>query len=423
MTIKKFQGRTEEEATAKAKEEFGPQTVIMNVKEVKPKGFLRSFKTSVFEVTAAIEEMEQPSAAKIPAPLPPAPGNINIAADEPIAIPKPEPVKEMFASVENTWASSMGVQPQIPNTEEKKKENAVENNLEEKLESLQSLLEEKLSPQQPEELPKEAPVDENFKFIKMIYSILLDNEVDEKYVNQIMDEVEKVMKGGASVDLILSSIYQKMILKFGQPQPVELSERKPKVVFFIGPTGVGKTTTIAKIASRFKMEKGKKVALFTADTYRIAAAEQLRTYANIMDTPLNIVYSSEELNEEIKKSEEYDLVLIDTAGFSHKNEEQRNETKELIDRIPGEYQKEVYLVLSATTKYRDLIDIADIYKKNFQFKLIFTKLDETSCYGNILNMKLYTGADLSYSTYGQNVPEDIEIFNTQKIVKHLLGGK
>ncbi len=111
MTIKKFQGRTEEEATAKAKEEFGPQTVIMNVKEVKPKGFLRSFKTSVYEVTAAIEEVEQPSAAKIPAPLPPAPGNINIAADEPIAIPKPEPLKEVFASVENTWASSMGAQP------------------------------------------------------------------------------------------------------------------------------------------------------------------------------------------------------------------------------------------------------------------------------------------------------------------------
>ncbi len=420
MTIKKFQGRTEEEATARAREEFGAQTVIMNVKEIKPKGILRSFKASTFEVTAAVEESEQP-AAKVPAPapLPPLSGNINMAADEPISIPKPEPVKEMFASVENTWASSMP--PKAP--EEKKKENALENNLEEKLESLQSLLEKKLAPQQPEELPKEAPVDENFKFIKMIYSILLDNEVDEKYVNQIMDEVEKVMKGGASVDLILSSIYQKMVLKFGQPQPIELSERKPKVVFFIGPTGVGKTTTIAKIASRFKVEKGKKVALFTADTYRIAAAEQLRTYANILDTPLDIVYSSEELNEELHKSEEYDLVLVDTAGFSHKNEEQRNETKELIDQIPGEYQKEVHLVLSATTKYRDLLDIADIYRKNFQFKLIFTKLDETSCFGNILNMKLYTGADLSYSTYGQNVPEDIEIFDTQKIVKLLLGGK
>ncbi len=419
MTIKKFQGKTEEEATAKAKEEFGAQTVIMNVKEIKPKGFLRSFKTSIFEVTAAIEETEQSLASKAPTPLPPLTGNINMAADEPISIPKPEPMKEMFASVENTWASSIGTQ----NLEEKKKESVIENNLEEKLESLQSLLEKKLAPQQPQEIPKEVYVDENFKFIKMIYSILLDNEVDEKYVNQIMDEVEKVMKGGASVDLILSSIYQKMILKFGQPQPIEMSGRKPKVVFFIGPTGVGKTTTIAKIASRFKVEKGKKVALFTADTYRIAAAEQLRTYANILDTPLTIVYSSGELNEELKMSEDYDLVLVDTAGFSHKNEEQRNETKELIDKIPGEYQKEVYLVLSATTKYRDLIDIADIYNKHFQFKLIFTKLDETSCFGNILNMKLYTGADLSYSTYGQNVPEDIEIFDTQKIVKLLLGGK
>lgn len=421
MTIKKFQGRTEEEATARAREELGPQTVIMNVKEIKPKGFLRSFKTAMFEVTAAVEEMEPAASVKMPPPLPKL-GNINMAADEPISIPleKPEPVKEMFASVENTWTSSM----EQSAAEEKKKEAAVENNLEEKLESLQSLLEKKLAPPQSEEnLPKEAPMDENFKFIKMIYSILLDNEVDEKYVNQIMDEVEKVMKGGASVDLILSSIYQKMILKFGQPQPIELTERKPKVVFFIGPTGVGKTTTIAKIASRFKMEKGKKVALFTADTYRIAAAEQLRTYANIMDTPLSIVYSSEELNEKLRESEEYDLVLIDTAGFSHKNAEQRNETRKLIDQVPGEYQKEVYLVLSATTKYRDLIDIADIYRENFQFKLIFTKLDETSCYGNILNMKLYTGSDLSYSTYGQNVPEDIEVFNTQKIVKLLLGGK
>ncbi len=129
------------------------------------------------------------------------------------------------------------------------------------------------------------------------------------------------------------------------------------------------------------------------------------------------------MNEELAQATEYDLVLIDTAGVSHKNEGQLHETKELIDRVPGGYDKEVYLVLSATTKYRDLLDIADIYMKNFQFKMIFTKLDETSCFGNILNMKLYTGADLSYTTYGQNVPEDIEIFNTQNIVKLLLGGK
>ncbi len=433
MTIKKFQGRTEEEAIAKAREEFGAGTVIMNIKEVRPKGFFRSFKAPLIEVTAAIEEVDTVRRAKpqesSPDPIPvirtsasmPAPGNINVAADEPISIPKPEPMKEVFASVENTWSSSM----EQERKEDSRKENLVENNLEEKLESLQSLLEEKLAPadHNREELPKESPVDENLKFIKMIYSILLDNEVDEKYVNQIMDEVEKVMKSGISVDHILSSIYQKMILKFGQPQPILLTERKPKVVFFIGPTGVGKTTTIAKIASRFKVEKGKKVALYTADTYRIAAADQLRTCANILDTRLNIVYSADELNGELANAGEYALVLIDTAGFSHKNLGQLKETKELIDGLEQEFEREVYLVLSATTKYRDLLDIADIYKKNFQFKIIFTKLDETSCFGNILNMKLYTGADLSYTTYGQNVPEDIEIFNTQNIVKLLLGGK
>lgn len=438
MTIKKFQGKTEAEATALAKEEFGAGTVIMNVKEIKPKGLLRSFKTSMYEVTAAIEESEpsQPARQAAPVNMPTA-GNINVAADEPISIPRAEEMKEVFATVESTWANSM---PQ-EKKEEKKAVSAVNNvsagaagssssnNLEEKLENLQSLLEKKLSQppeeQKEEEFLKETPSDENLKFVKMIYSILLENEVNEKYCNQIMDEVEKVMKKGASLDYILSSIYQKMILKFGQPQPIKLSEHKLKVVFFIGPTGVGKTTTIAKIASRFKVEKGKKVALYTADTYRIAAAEQLRTYANILDTPLNIVYSSKELNEELQKAqeEEFDLVLVDTAGFSHKNEEQRGETKELIDLVPEEFDKEVYLVLSATTKYRDLLEIADIYKANFDFKMIFTKLDETSCYGNILNMKLYTGADLSYTTYGQNVPEDIEIFNSQNIVKLLLGGK
>lgn len=426
MTIKKFQGRTEEEATLKAKQELGAGTVIMNVKEVKPKGFFKAFKNSTYEVTAAIEENEKTATLKTQEM--PKVGKIDISANETIRIPMPEPVKreepreslnETSQTVENMWAS---LEEKMKN--ETKKEVAAENNLEEKLENLQNLLEKKLAPEEKkeEELPEE-PEDEGFKFMKMIYSILLENEVDEKYVNQIMDEVETVRKNGSSVDHMLSSIYQKMILKFGQPQPIELTENTPKLVFFVGPTGVGKTTTIAKIASRFKVEKGKKVALLTADTYRIAAADQLRTYANILDTPIKVIYSPEELNDTIKEWKDYDLVLIDTAGLSHKNEEQREDIKNLITGVSEEYEKEICLVLSATTKYRDLKDIVDVYKEEFKFKLIFTKLDETSCYGNILNMKLYTGADLSYITYGQNVPEDIEVFNMQKIVKILLGGK
>lgn len=426
MTIKKFQGRTEEEATLKAKQELGAGTVIMNVKEVKPKGFFKAFKNSTYEVTAAIEETEKPVTLK--AQEMPKVGKIDISANETIRIPMPEPAKkeeprerlsETSQSVENMWAS---LEEKMKN--ETKKEVAVENNLEEKLENLQNLLEKKLAPEEKkEEELQEEPEDEGFKFMKMIYSILLENEVDEKYVNQIMDEVETVRKNGSSVDHMLSSIYQKMILKFGQPQPIELTENAPKLVFFVGSTGVGKTTTIAKIASRFKVEKGKKVALLTADTYRIAAADQLRTYANILDTPIKVIYSPEELNDTLKEWKDYDLVLIDTAGLSHKNEEQREDIKNLITGVSEEYEKEIYLVLSATTKYRDLKDIVDVYKEEFKIKLIFTKLDETSCYGNILNMKLYTGADLSYVTYGQNVPEDIEVFNMQKIVKILLGGK
>jgi flagellar biosynthesis protein FlhF len=116
-------------------------------------------------------------------------------------------------------------------------------------------------------------------------------------------------------------------------------------------------------------------------------------------------------------------VFIDTAGFSHKSESQCQDMKKMLDGLSEEYEKEVYLVLSATTKYKDLLEIADTYKEISDYKLIFTKLDETSTYGNILNIRLYSGAALSYMTNGQNVPDDIEEFDTQKIVKQLLGGR
>ena len=138
---------------------------------------------------------------------------------------------------------------------------------------------------------------------------------------------------------------------------------------------------------------------------------------------MSIVYTTEELKEAIESYVDYDLIFVDTAGFSHKNEQQRNETKKFLDSANGEYHKEVFLVLSATTKYEDMMDIVDIYREISEYKLIFTKLDETSSYGSLLNIKLYSEANLSYVANGQNVPDDIEVFDTQKIVKLLLGGK
>ena len=411
MTINKFQGRTREEAVDKAKKEMGEAVVIMNVKEIKPKGLFRALKSTTYEVTAALEEKEQ---TFNPLPALHAPlkmhDSINFAANEKIEIPAPEPAS---------------IHPESSH------------DLEEKIESLSNLLEKKLKPEKEEE-PKEeekpeketdAPKDmkhqqsETFRCIRMIYETLLDNEVNERYVNQILDDVEKNLRGSASMDIILSNVYQKMVLKFGQPQKIELVPGQPKIVFFIGPTGVGKTTTIAKVASRFKVDYGKKVAFLTADTYRIAAAEQLRTYANILDTPLTVIYSSEEMNAAIERVKDYDLVLVDTAGFSYKNEDQRKDMRNLIESLDDKYEKDVYLVLSATTKYRDLMEIVDKYHEISDYKIIFTKLDETSSYGSLLNIRMYSGADVSYVTTGQNVPDDIEIFQSQKIVKQLLGGR
>ena len=137
----------------------------------------------------------------------------------------------------------------------------------------------------------------------------------------------------------------------------------------------------------------------------------------------SIIYTPEDIGKEIEKFADYDLVLVDTAGFSHKNDGQREDMKRLLKNLPAQYERQIYLVLSATTKYKDLIEITDIYDEFCDFHLIFTKLDETSAYGNILNIKLHTGAQLSYVTTGQNVPDDIEVVDTQKLVKLLLGGR
>ena len=430
MTINKFQGKTKEEAIEKAKAEFGPNAVIMNVKEVKPKGLFGIFASSTYEVTAAIEEKESfTTTVNAMTSLGKPRENISLAADEEIAIPQPmrTPAREEVIMKETRKSTPF---PSISETtvaeddlDKREERFSAEKQFKDRLDDLSERLEQKLSMIPQNDTSKNITNSEEMNFVRMIYTTLLKNDVHEKYVNQILDEVEKFIRPGNNVDFILPNIYQKLVLKFGQPKTIELAGKKPNVVFFIGPTGVGKTTTIAKIASKYKVEYNRKVAFITADTYRIAATEQLRVYANILDAPMSIVYSVDEINEEIEKYMDYDLIFVDTAGFSHKNEQQRTDMKKLLEGVNEEYRKEVYLVLSATTKYNDLMDIVDIYREISNYKLIFTKLDETSSYGNLLNIKLYADADLSYVTNGQNVPDDIEVFDTQKIVKQLLGGK
>ena len=399
MIIKKFQGKSENEAVETAKKELGSNVVIMNVRSVKRKGLFSFLKPQLTEVTVALEEESE---QRIAAPV----------KKEEQKEQSKRPLVEAIASEEGARTDNSAI--------------------EEKLDNLHTLLEQQLQkPEEEKEKEKERekePAQEREegeleRFMKLLYNTMLENEVNEKYANQIIDEMEKMNKPGMPFDYALANVYQKMILKFGKSSEITPAQKGPKILFFVGPTGVGKTTTIAKIASKFSVDEGKKVALLTADTYRIAAAEQLRTYANILEVPFRVIYTTEEVGQALADFKDYDFILVDTAGHSHHNEAQKETMKDFVHSADGLAEKEVFLVLSATTKYSDLISIVDAYSAMTDYKLIFTKLDETDTLGNLLNIKLYTGADLSYVTCGQNVPDDIENFNPQKTVKQLLGGR
>ena len=405
MIIKKFQAKTENDAVEAAKKELGSAVVIMNVRKVKRKGPFGFLLPQLTEVTVALEEESEQKVQSL---------RKNTDSQNGNAV-KAEKTAESRHVAEGELQGQKNFERQLENSM-----------IEEKLDSLHSLLEQQLK--KPEEETEEAPEeeikeDEMSRFIKLVYNTMLDNEVDEKYANLIIDEMEKNNKPGTPFDHALADVYQKMILKFGNSQELTESQKGPKVVFFIGPTGVGKTTTIAKIAAEYQLDKKKKVALLTADTYRIAAAEQLRTYAGILEVPFRVIYSAEEISQAVRDFQDYDYIMVDTAGHAHQNEEQRESIKELIHAADGLTDTDVFLVLSATTKYNDLKKIVDAYREVTDYRLIFTKLDETEERGNMFNIRLYTGAEICYVTCGQNVPDDLESFNPQKTVKLLLGGR
>lgn len=397
MIIKKYQGASEEEAVKKAKDELGKDAVIMNVKAVKQKGFKRLFQKDYVEITAAVDEgsgakKEPPKAA------------VQATADLHTGSVK-EQSKPAADSLITEQRSSTG------------KTSAIE----ERLDNLAQMLERQMQEAETRAEEENTIVDQNSQMIDLVFEQLLNNEVIEENAKEIINEIDNPDKK-LQLDDLLAGVYQKIVLKLGQMKTIELDEEdKPKVVFFIGPTGVGKTTTIAKLASKYKLEQKCKLAIVAADTYRIAAVEQIRTYANILSVPVEVIYNTEEMQDIIEKYKDYDLIFVDTAGRSHKNEEQQEDLKKLLDAAK-DYNHEIYLVVSTTTKYKDLVRITQTYSDISNYRLLFTKIDETAALGNILNIRMLTNRPLSYTTFGQNVPDDIEITDAQFIAKHLLGG-
>ncbi len=404
MIIKKYQAQTEEEAILQARDDLGRDAIVMNIKKIKPKGIYKLFKKTVVEVTAAVDDAKTYSSSG---------------------------VRSNRISLEGSFNEEVGKKDDELHIIEEKSA------IEEKLDNLQDMIKQqiqvsntpKIEPEKEKEIPVAEEKEESLKeasdkktqCLNLIKEKMIDNDVTSEYVEQILSEVDKTIKADASVDNILTTIYQKIVLKLGQTKLIENNKDNIKYIFFMGPTGVGKTTSIAKIASEFKLVQKKNICLVTSDTYRIAAVEQLKTYANILNVPLEVVYTPVELKDMKERLDEFDLVLIDTAGRSHKNKAQSDDLRQLINVIPKEERCE-YLVLSVTTKYNDLKQITKSYSDYEDYRLIFTKLDETSTLGNILNIKLLTGASLSYSSWGQDVPNDFGKIDTQSIAKQLLGG-
>lgn len=432
MIIKKYKALTEKDAILLAKDDLGPDAIVMNVKKIKPGGIMRLFRKPSVELTAAIDDDVSEQAATVQKRR------------------EPEKTGEQVIDLKQERKSENPQEPEehflfgkaFGDTKEEYSEEA-QNAIEEKINSIAKLLEQQMQTQKTSEInsiketadqaiasgealrvtakEEEQPVQSNKnKVVDLVIRQLTDSEVSLAHAQEIIDELS-LKDDKQPVDNILANVYQKIVLKLGEIKTLKKGEKKPKIIFFVGNTGVGKTTTMAKLASLCTLDMKLKCAMFSIDTYRIAAIEQLKTYANILSAPMEVVYTPEEMTQNVEKYKNYDLILVDTAGRSHKSEEQKEDLKQIIDSVNG-YEHEIFLVVSATVKYSDLLSIANTYGELFDYNLIFTKLDETNGLGSILNLKLDTGKSLSYVTWGQNVPDDIGVLDPQIIAKKLLGG-
>ncbi len=255
-----------------------------------------------------------------------------------------------------------------------------------------------------------------------LYQRLVDQELAEDLAQDVVLKVNNELgsTGVNNYDLVREYVrkhIQELITVSGPPR---LMTGKTKSIFLIGPTGVGKTTTLAKLAANYCLVEHKKVALLTVDTFRIAAIPQLRTYADIIGVPLEVVYTSSELDEVLKRFSDRDLILIDTPGGSPRNSKQLEVLKEYLDAVET---KEVYLTVASPTKYRDMIDVYNRFAIARIDGLLFTKIDETDRYGPLVNLLNETRARLTYLTTGQNVPQDIELADSVKMADLLLSEK
>ena len=281
------------------------------------------------------------------------------------------------------------------------------------VEGLQSTLKEM---SQRMQYPSNPSLPEPFRYY---YSRLVESGIDFKMASKVLLEVYENSAGIKMSDrsAIEKKIKSKISGLITKTKKKKLDLNSPFISAVIGPTGVGKTTTIAKLAASARLYKNLRVALITADTFRIGATEQLKSFADILKIPMEVVYSLSEMKKAVNIHADKDAIFIDTTGRSPSDSEN---VTELISLVRAANPQEIHLVLSASTDKRTQLNALKGFGSMNVDSLIFTKLDETSQPGSIIEVASRSKKPISYLTDGQNVPQDIKVWNSNEFTDNLI---
>ncbi|HQL43285.1 MAG TPA: flagellar biosynthesis protein FlhF [Spirochaetota bacterium] len=432
MRYVKIKARTYNEAMMKLKMEHGDDAIPISHKNIKEGGIFNTglFARDFVELTAAIPDVK-PTRLKPRKNIDLTVGgneNINDLLKQVIDKPENQPQKNPNTGLEQLIAQGME-KSSIKTTEAPHPvkspvdEVIVERTdqpyikLEKEFQELKMLLKNMVASGQQKPID-DIVIDSNDIYFKPFKEILRKNDIDDDECNRLLEDVKRNvssedMKDRYKIEKTLRELIKSKIIVGG---PIDKGKRK-KVLMFVGPTAVGKTTTMAKLGAILSLRQGLKVSFITIDNYRIAATEQLKKYAEIMRIPIHVVTDSHEFKE-IVENEKAEIIMVDTSGRSHRNDLKIAEIKNFADACNCEIHK--ILCVSANTKRSDLNEVFKAYDILHIDSIIVTKVDETSYIGNVISIADKYNKPISYFTNGQEVPNDIAVADPEIMVNMIL---